>query len=380
MYTARLILEDGAIFEGYSFGAISSQAGEVVFNTAMTGYTETLSDPSYAGQILTMTWPLVGNYGVPPHRKRNGFAEFFESDRIWVKGLVISEYSEKYSHWNAVESLTEWLIRENVPAIAGIDTRALTRRLREKGTMLGKLVVAGKDGSMPDVDFYDPGKENLIAQCSCSSMEEFSLENDGEILPQACEYYRSERKSRIVLVDCGAKNNILRSLIFRGAHVIRVPWNYDFTTLDYDGVMVSNGPGDPAWAGETVEILRKAMEREKPIFGICMGNQILARAAGTTTFRLRYGHRGHNQPVILAGTHQTWITSQNHGYAVDPLRLSDVWEPSYRNLNDGTCEGIRHKTKPFFSVQFHPEACGGPRDSGVLFDLFMKKVAECRDG
>ncbi|MDO4584494.1 MAG: glutamine-hydrolyzing carbamoyl-phosphate synthase small subunit [Planctomycetia bacterium] len=371
MPTARLILDDGTIFEGDSFGAATSQAGEVVFNTAMTGYTESLSDPSYAGQILTMTWPLVGNYGVPPHRKRNGFAEFFESDRIWVRGLVVSEYSEKYSHWNAVESLSEWLIRENVPAIAGIDTRALTKRLREKGTMLGKLIVAGKEP-----DFYDPGKENLIAQCSCSHIEEFSLENEEEILPQARAYYRPERKPRIVLVDCGAKNNILRSLIFRGATVIRVPWNFDYTTLDYDGVMVSNGPGDPAWAEETVEILRKAMERNKPIFGICMGNQILARAAGATTFRLRYGHRGHNQPVILAGTHQTWITSQNHGYAVDPLRLNDAWEPSYRNLNDGTCEGIRHRTKPFFSVQFHPEASGGPRDSGVLFDLFIKKVRD----
>ncbi len=373
MCTARLVLEDGTAFEGESFGACSSTAGEVVFNTAMTGYPESLSDPSYAGQILTMTWPLVGNYGVPPHSTQDGILRFFESDRIWPKALVVSEYSQKYSHWNAVEPLSEWLKREGVPAVTGVDTRALTKRLREKGTMLGKLLI----DAQPEPDWYDPGKVNLIAQCSCSSVSEFSVDDDSELLPQAGQFLLSgKRKPRIILVDCGAKNNIIRSLITRNADVVRVPWNYDFTTLDYDGVMLSNGPGDPAWASETVEVLKKAIEIGKPIFGICMGNQILARAAGAETYRLRYGHRGHNQPVILPGTHQTWITSQNHGYAVDPLRLNDDWEASYVNLNDGTCEGIRHKTKPFFSVQFHPEACGGPKDSGVLFDQFLKMVID----
>ncbi|MDO4575300.1 MAG: glutamine-hydrolyzing carbamoyl-phosphate synthase small subunit [Planctomycetia bacterium] len=367
MSTARLVLEDGSIFEGKSFGAEVSMAGEVVFNTAMTGYTESLSDPSYAGQILTMTWPLVGNYGVPPHTEKDGFSEFFESNRIWVKGLVVSEYSEYYSHWHAVESLSDWLKREGIPAISGVDTRALTKRLREKGTMLGKLLVEC-EAKFPDMDFYDPGRENLIAQCSCSEVSEF--------LPSG-KPAANASAPRVVLVDCGAKNNILRSLLNRGAGVIRVPWNYDYTGLDFDGVMLSNGPGDPSHAGETVEILKKALERNKPIFGICMGNQLLARAAGAETFRLRYGHRGHNQPVIFPGTHQTWITSQNHGYAVDPLRLHDAWEATYVNLNDGTCEGIRHRTKPFFSVQFHPEACGGPKDSGVLFDRFLEMV---RDG
>ncbi|MDO4569553.1 MAG: glutamine-hydrolyzing carbamoyl-phosphate synthase small subunit [Planctomycetia bacterium] len=370
MNTARLVLEDGTIFVGQSFGARSSAAGEVVFNTAMTGYTESLSDPSYAGQILTMTWPLVGNYGVPPHILENGFLRFFESEKIWAKALIVSEYSESYSHWNAVESLAQWLTREGIPAISGVDTRALTKRLREKGTMLGRIILEGE----PEPDLYDPGKQNLIALCSCSDVSEFSSQDDKNLLPQAKNYLVKNRKPRIILVDCGAKNNILRSLVNRNAVVVRVPWNYDYSDLDFDGVMLSNGPGDPNWATETVEVLRKVFEKNKPIFGICMGNQILAQAAGATTFRLRYGHRGHNQPVILPGTTQTWITSQNHGYAVDPLRLHEDWTTSYINLNDGTCEGIRHKTKPFFSVQFHPEACGGPRDAGVLFDQFLTMI------
>lgn len=360
MTAARLVLEDGSVFPGESFGAAVSSAGEVVFNTAMTGYTESLTDPSYAGQILAMTWPLVGNYGVPPHLLENGIQKFFESNQIWVKGLVVSEYSQQYSHWNAVESLSQWMEREGIPGIFGIDTRALTKRLRERGTMLGKIIVDDPAGKPQDVEFYDPGKVNLIAQCSCTEITEFKPEQPSGV--------------RIALIDCGAKNNILRSLLRRGATVIRVPWNFDVTTIDYDGLMISNGPGDPQMAEETVENIKKAFELNKPIFGICMGNQLLARAAGATTYRMRYGHRGHNQPVILQGTHQTWITSQNHGYAVDPLRLSDDWEPSYINLNDGTCEGIAHKSKPFSSVQFHPEASGGPRDAGVLFDRFLQLV------
>ena len=360
MTAARLVLEDGAVFPGESFGAAVSSAGEVVFNTAMTGYTESLTDPSYAGQILAMTWPLVGNYGVPPHLLENGIQKFFESNQIWVKGLVVSEYSQQYSHWNAVESLSQWMEREGIPGIFGIDTRALTKRLRERGTMLGKIIVDDPAGNPQDVEFYDPGKVNLIAQCSCTEITEYKPEQPSGV--------------RIALIDCGAKNNILRSLLRRGATVIRVPWNFDVTTIDYDGLMISNGPGDPQMAEETVENIKKAFELNKPIFGICMGNQLLARAAGATTYRMHYGHRGHNQPVILQGTHQTWITSQNHGYAVDPLRLSDDWEPSYINLNDGTCEGIAHKSKPFSSVQFHPEASGGPRDAGVLFDRFLQLV------
>ena len=387
MTAARLVLEDGAVFPGESFGAAVSSAGEVVFNTAMTGYTESLTDPSYAGQILAMTWPLVGNYGVPPHLLENGIQKFFESNQIWVKGLVVSEYSQQYSHWNAVESLSQWMEREGIPGIFGIDTRALTKRLRERGTMLGKIIVDDPAGNPQDVEFYDPGKVNLIAQCSCTEITEYKAVGSRQEAVVNSElsasFNNSSRNSqlatrnsniRIALIDCGAKNNILRSLLRRGATVIRVPWNFDVTTIDYDGLMISNGPGDPQMAEETVENIKKAFELNKPIFGICMGNQILARAAGATTYRMRYGHRGHNQPVILQGTHQTWITSQNHGYAVDPLRLSDDWEPSYINLNDGTCEGIAHKSKPFSSVQFHPEASGGPRDAGVLFDRFLQLV------
>ncbi len=387
MTAARLVLEDGAVFPGESFGAAVSSAGEVVFNTAMTGYTESLTDPSYAGQILAMTWPLVGNYGVPPHLLENGIQKFFESNQIWVKGLVVSEYSQQYSHWNAVESLSQWMEREGIPGISGIDTRALTKRLRERGTMLGKIVVDDPAGKPQDVEFYDPGKVNLIAQCSCTEITEYKAVGSRQEAVVNSEFSTSLNNSsrnsqlatrnsniRIALIDCGAKNNILRSLLRRGATVIRVPWNFDVTTIDYDGLMISNGPGDPQMAEETVENIKKAFELNKPIFGICMGNQLLARAAGATTYRMRYGHRGHNQPVILQGTHQTWITSQNHGYAVDPLRLSDDWEPSYINLNDGTCEGIAHKSKPFSSVQFHPEASGGPRDAGVLFDRFLQLV------
>ena len=387
MTAARLVLEDGAVFPGESFGAAVSSAGEVVFNTAMTGYTESLTDPSYAGQILAMTWPLVGNYGVPPHLLENGIQKFFESNQIWVKGLVVSEYSQQYSHWNAVESLSEWMEREGIPGIFGIDTRALTKRLRERGTMLGKIIVDDPAGNPQDVEFYDPGKVNLIAQCSCTEITEYKAVGSRQEAVVNSELStsldNSSRNSqlatrnsnvRIALIDCGAKNNILRSLLRRGATVIRVPWNFDVTTIDYDGLMISNGPGDPQMAEETVENIKKAFELNKPIFGICMGNQLLARAAGATTYRMRYGHRGHNQPVILQGTHQTWITSQNHGYAVDPLRLSDDWEPSYINLSDGTCEGIAHKSKPFSSVQFHPEASGGPRDAGVLFDRFLDSI------
>ena len=387
MTAARLVLEDGAVFPGESFGAAVSSAGEVVFNTAMTGYTESLTDPSYAGQILAMTWPLVGNYGVPPHLLENGIQKFFESNQIWVKGLVVSEYSQQYSHWNAVESLSQWMEREGIPGIFGIDTRALTKRLRERGTMLGKIVVDDPAGNPQDVEFYDPGKVNLIAQCSCTEITEYKAVGsrqeavvDSELSTSSNNSSRNSQLAtrnsevRIALIDCGAKNNILRSLLRRGATVIRVPWNFDVTTIDYDGLMISNGPGDPQMAEETVENIKKAFELNKPIFGICMGNQLLARAAGATTYRMRYGHRGHNQPVILQGTHQTWITSQNHGYAVDPLRLSDDWEPSYINLNDGTCEGIAHKSKPFSSVQFHPEASGGPRDAGVLFDRFLDSI------
>ncbi len=351
---AVLILEDGTRFSGFSFGADIPVSGEVVFNTAMMGYPESLTDPSYKGQILVLTYPLVGNYGVPPQNECAGMPEFFESDSIHIKALVVSDYSFEYSHWNAAESLSDWLKRSGVPAIYGVDTRALTKIIREKGTMLGKIVVDG----MPEPErFIDQNSENLVAQVSCTEPKTYG---DGEL--------------KIVLVDCGCKNNIIRRLVKRGATVTRVPWNFDFTTLDYDGVMLSNGPGDPQMCSETVENIRKAMKIGKPIFGICLGNQLLSIAAGASTFKLKYGHRSHNQPALMVGTDTAVITSQNHGFAVDTSTLDKEWEPYFINLNDGTSEGIRHKSKPFFSVQFHPEATSGPVDTEFLFDIFIENI------
>lgn len=350
---ASLILDDGTVFTGTSFGYEKSVAGEVVFNTAMTGYPESLTDPSYAGQILAVTYPLVGNYGVPPHRNCDGLSSFWESERIQASGLVVSDYSDGFSHWNAVESLSGWLDREQIAGITGVDTRELTKLLREKGSMKGKIVIEGEK----DIPFTDPNRENLVAKVSCR-----------EIIR-----YGSGSKE-VVLVDCGVKHNIIRCLLKRGVTIVRVPWDYDFNGLSYDGLFISNGPGNPDLCDKTVGHIRESMAKEKPVFGICMGNQLLARAGGAKTYKLKYGHRSHNQPVRMVGTNRCFITSQNHGYAVDDRTLGEEWEPWFVNMNDGTNEGIRHKTKPFFSVQFHPEAASGPTDTEFLFDEFVKML------
>ncbi len=349
---AVLLLEDGTRYEGLSFGSDNSMAGEVVFNTAMTGYTESLTDPSYKGQILVATYPMTGNYGIPGDKQTDNIPDFFESDRIHVQGLVVDDYSFEYSHWNATKSLADWLKENNVPGVFGIDTRALTKRLREKGSMLGKIII---DGNTP-AD-YDPNKDNLVAQVSCKEVS----------------YYGNGNKT-VVLVDCGVKNNIIRCFTKRGIKVIRVPWDYDFTTLEYDGLFISNGPGDPKMCTATIEHLRKALQQDKPIYGICLGNQLLALAAGFDTYKLKYGHRSHNQPVLREGTDRCYITSQNHGFAIDTKTISGDWSAWFVNVNDGTCEGIRHKTRPIFSTQFHPEACGGPVDTEFLFDEFVKLI------
>jgi carbamoyl-phosphate synthase large subunit len=348
-----LVLENGMTFNGYSFGYEAPAAGEVVFNTAMVGYPESLTDPSYSGQILTVTYPLVGNYGVPEDRIINGLSEFYESEKIQVSGLIIAEYSHEYSHWNAHKSLSDWLKEHQVPGIYGIDTRALTKLIREEGSMKGKIVFDSPD----DIDFIDPALENLVAQVSCK-----------EILQ-----YGNGSKT-VVLVDCGVKHNIVRCLLKRDVTILRVPWDYDFNTLEYDGLFISNGPGDPNHCQITVDHIQTAMEKGKPIFGICMGNQLLAKAAGATTYKLKYGHRSHNQPVQLADSTKCFITSQNHGYAVDPSQLSADWEVLFTNMNDGSNEGIRHKTQPWFSAQFHPEAASGPTDTEFLFDTFMEAM------
>jgi carbamoyl-phosphate synthase small subunit len=347
---AYLLLEDGTLFEGKSFGYEAPAAGETVFNTAMTGYPESLTDPSYEGQILVTTYPILGNYGVPPEREKDAVSEFLESSKIHCRGIIAQDYSWEPSHWLSTRSLGQWLRDEKIPGIYGIDTRALTKHLREKGSMLGKIYFDSPD----EIEFSDPNLENLIAQVSCKEVE---IHGQGE--------------KTVVLVDCGTKYNIIRCLTRRGVKVILVPWNYDFTTIPYDGLFISNGPGNPDFATETVENIRKAMAIGKPICGICMGNQLLAKAAGATTYKLKYGHRSHNQPVRLEGTNTCYVTSQNHGYAVDQSTLPSDWEPMFTNMNDGTNEGIRHKSKPFFSAQFHPEASSGPRDTEFIFDRFI---------
>jgi len=350
----KLILDDGTVFEGWSFGAENPSAGEVVFSTAMVGYPESLTDPSYLGQILTITFPLVGNYGVPKDTFTNGISDFNESERIQVSGLIVSDYSKEYSHWNADKSLGEWLKEYNVPGVYGIDTRELTKLLREKGSMKGKIVFADEN----EIDFIDPNLENQVAKASCKEVITYG-----------------NGKKRVVLIDCGVKHNIIRCLLRRDITLIRVPWDYDYHQLEFDGLFISNGPGNPDFCEETVKNIRKTMETtDKPICGICMGNQLLSKAGGATIYKLKYGHRSHNQPVRLVGTERCYITSQNHGYAVSNSSLGEEWEPLFVNLNDGTNEGIRHKTKPYFSAQFHPEAASGPTDTDFIFDMFFEKL------
>lgn len=352
---ATLVLQNGRRMEGWSFGYDGATSGEVVFSTAMVGYPESLTDPSYSGQILCVSYPLIGNYGIPSEAlDRNGLCTAFESEKIHVKGLIISDYSEKFSHWDAVKSLDEWLKEEKVPGIFGIDTRELTKMLREEGAMLGKIV---PEGEVEDFPYYDPNKDNQVAIVSCK---------------EVIRYGKGDKK--VVLVDCGVKHNILRCLINRGVEVIRVPWNYDFNTIEWDGLFISNGPGNPALCEEAVGHIREAMKKDKPIFGICMGNQLLSIAAGASTFKLKYGHRSHNQPVRMCGTNMCFITSQNHGFAVDTNTLPPEWEPYFENMNDGTNEGIKHKSKPFRSAQFHPEASSGPVDTEFMFDDFVSSL------
>lgn len=339
-----LHLKDGTKISGKSFGSDNSASGEVVFNTGMTGYVESLTDPSYAGQILVCTFPLIGNYGVPDET-------LFESHKIQVSGLVVSEYSDNYSHADAQVSLGTWLKRSGVPAIAGVDTRALTKKLREHGVMVGAL-----SDTKPS-RFIDPNKDNLVARVSPTEVRTYG--NGGK---------------NIVLVDCGAKENIVRSLVARGVTVTRVPWDYDFTRLEYDGLLLSNGPGDPTQCGITIAHIKKAMSQKKPILGICLGNQLLALAAGAKTYKLKYGHRSHNQPCIDSVTGRCYITSQNHGFAVNEKTLPREWDSWFVNANDNSNEGIRHKKMPWRSAQFHPEAAPGPTDTAWMFDEFISSL------
>jgi len=353
----RLVLQDGMVYHGRSFGASVPSAGEVVFNTAMTGYPESLTDPSYRGQILCLTYPLVGNYGAPGKSEENHLFRFYESSSIHISGLIVSDYSFEYSHWNASESLHEWLLRNNIPGVYGIDTRALTKRIREEGAMLGKIETEGTE-----IHFFDPNKINLVAEVST---HEKKIYGSG--------------KYRILLVDCGVKYNIIRNLLKRDTTIIRVPWDYDYHKEVYDGLFLTNGPGDPKMCTTTIENIRRSFEKDIPVFGICLGNQLMALASGADTYKLKYGHRSHNQPVIKIGTSKAYITSQNHGYAVDNNTLHKDWDPLFININDKTNEGMQHKTKPFFSTQFHPEASGGPTDTDYLFDEFIENIRKSKE-
>jgi carbamoyl-phosphate synthase small subunit len=351
-FDARISLQDGTCLDGYSFGFRKAIAGEVVFNTAMSGYPESLTDPSYQGQILVLTYPLIGNYGVPPMIREHNLLKYYESEKIHIAGLIISEYSFESSHWNAWNNLSNWLIDNKIPAMGGVDTRLITKRLRENGSMPGKIEFVNQK-----TDFADPNTTNLVAQVSTREVTTYG-----------------NGKHKIALIDCGVKYNIIRKLLERDTTVIRVPWDYDFSTIDYDGLFISNGPGDPKQCNITVENISKAMQQDKPIFGICLGNQLMGLAAGGDTYKLKYGHRSHNQPVQQKGTTRCFITSQNHGYATLTESLSEQWEELFVNINDNTNEGIKHKSKPFFSTQFHPEASSGPTDTDFLFDDFIEMI------
>jgi carbamoyl-phosphate synthase small subunit len=356
-----LALEDGTLFHGRGHAAQIPVAGEVVFNTSLTGYVEALTDPSYAGQILVLTYPLVGNYGVPS----GPTGATFQSSRIQVQGLVTQYLSRHFSHHLADRSLEAWLANEGLPILSGIDTRTLTQRLRERGTMQGWL--------------YPSDLDLAAAQRGATT-----LDMTAGVFSRVAPTARSTHGSgdlRIVLVDIGAKDGIVDCLVRRGARVVRVPWHQDFRAdaETADGVIIGNGPGDPQDLDAVVQRLRALIAGYKgPVFGVCLGHQLLARAAGFETYKLRYGHRGNNQPVRDVQSGRCYVTSQNHGYAVDQTRCPDDWEAWLVNLNDGTNEGVRLRNRPVFSVQFHPEGRPGPTDTEFLFDEFLAQAGSQR--
>lgn len=381
---ASLLLIDGSLYEGFSFGYPQSTSGEVVFNTGMVGYPESLTDPSYAGQILVITFPLVGNYGVPSdERDCLGLLKHFESDKIHLRGVVVSDYSFESSHYTATRSLGQWLKEHKIPGIYCIDTRAVTKQIRKHGAVLGKMQVAG---GLPteSFEFDDPNIVNLAALVSRKEKAIFlppalpgGEKPDMIVMPNST-FTRTEDVN-ILAVDCGIKNNIIRYLVNTlRVKLTVVPWDYDFTNDKFDGLFLSNGPGDPSHCTKTIQHIRSVMQRPQPppIFGICLGNQLLALASGATTYKMKFGNRGMNQPCIDLRTKRCYITPQNHGYAVESTSLSADWLELMLNANDGSNEGIIHKSRPWYSVQFHPEACGGPTDTSFLFHSFVQNIVQ----
>ncbi|KLJ09308.1 carbamoyl-phosphate synthase arginine-specific small chain [Blastomyces silverae] len=360
---ATFTIRDGPVFHGKSFGAKANISGEAVFTTSLVGYPESLSDPSYRGQILVFTQPLIGNYGVPSaERDENGLLKYFESPSLQAVGVVVADVAERYSHWTAVESLGEWCAREGVPAITGVDTREIVTYLRERGSSLARITIGEEYDADQDEAFVDPEQINLVQKVSTKAPFHVSAGNS---------------TAHVAVIDCGVKENILRSLVNRGASITVFPYDYPVHKVahHFDGVFISNGPGDPTHCQDTVYNLRKLMETSQvPIMGICLGHQLIAMAAGARTIKLKYGNRAHNIPALDLTTGRCHITSQNHGYAVDASTLPSDWKPYFINLNDSSNEGLIHKTRPIFSTQFHPEAKGGPLDSSYLFDIYLESV------
>nr|MDO8079813.1 glutamine-hydrolyzing carbamoyl-phosphate synthase small subunit [Candidatus Freyarchaeota archaeon] len=368
---AVLALEDGSYFVGTGFGATGKVHGEIVFNTGMVGYPEVLTDPSYHGQILVLTYPLLGNYGVPSLNvfDRWKIPKFFESGSVKVNGFVVHECCDKPHHWESTQTLSEWLEKENIPGLQGIDTRMLTKKLRVHGVMLGVLEVFA-EGIEPNLDRLikearqvpDPNKLDLVADVTCK--EPIIYDNEG--------------RKRVVVIDCGVKNNILRELLAYGVDVIMVPYNFsadELTEYKPSGVVITNGPGDPKKVQDTIATVNTLVEDNIPVMGICFGNQILSLACGGDTYKLKYGHRSQNQPCIDLKTGRCYITAQNHGYAVSQESLKDTGlEEWFLNVNDKTVEGVKHKRSNAFSVQFHPEHTAGPVDTRYLFELFLKML------
>jgi carbamoyl-phosphate synthase small subunit len=343
---AKLVFKDGTVFDGESFGADVSSPGEIVFSTGMVGYPESLTDPSYAGQLLVNTYPLIGSYGIPD-------AKYWESEKMQIAGLVVSTYIDTPSHFQSQRSLAQWLKDSGVPGIQVKDTRMIAEKIRDGGVQLGKIVIGDQD-----VDFIDPNAENLVEKVSLKGV---NILNEGG-------------RKTVAVFDCGVKNNTIKNLIDRGMRVVRVPWDYDIFSLNetFDGILISNGPGDPKMADKTIATVRRALEMKIPTFGICLGNQILCLAAGGDTYKLKFGHRGQNQPCIQVGTKRCYLTTQNHGFAIG--KIPDGFRPWFINANDETNEGIIHESLPFMSVQFHPEATPGPSDTEWLFDHFVGKI------